>query len=175
VKSRLIASVAVGVAVILGASGCSMISPQGTTITYSPADGINVPDRGAPLIIRNALVVANEDGTIGNLVAAVVNDTDSSHTLTVEVGADSGTTQTLAVQANTTVSLGNRGTDPLRIEGMNAKPGSVVRISFQSGDATPVAIDVPVLGGNDTMYESLVPSPTPTATPTPTPTASATP
>ena len=48
--------------VVLGTTGCSMISPQATTIPYSAADGVNVPASG-PLKVRNALFVANEDGT----------------------------------------------------------------------------------------------------------------
>lgn len=168
-KSRLIAAAAMGVAVVLGATGCSMISPQGTTIQYSAADGINVPDHGAPLLVRNALVIANADGTIGNLVAAVINDTDDAHTLTVEVG-DGATPQTVHVRGNSVVSLGNKGTDPLRLEGIAAKPGATLSLSFQSGDATPVVVQVPVLDDGERIYNGLVPTPTPTVSPTSTPT-----
>jgi hypothetical protein len=179
VKSRLFASIAVGAAVILGASGCAMITPQSTTVPYSPADGINVADAaGAPLLIRNALVVANADGTLGNLVAAVINTTDSSHTLTVQVGdGSSAVTETLHVQAHTVSSLGEN-VDPLRLDGIDAKPGTTLPIYFQSGDADGVLTDVPVLGANDAIYTGLVPTPTPTpepsfrtdGAPTPTPT-----
>ena len=164
-KSRLIASVAVGVAVVLGASGCSMISEQGTTIPYSPSDGIDVKDVvDAPLQVRNALVVANDDGTTGNLIAAVINMTDSSHTLTVQVGdGSSAVTETVHVQAHTVASLGANA-DPLRLDGIDARPGSTLPVYFQSGDARGVLADVPVLGGDDEMYEGFVPTPAPTDT-----------
>jgi len=169
VKSRLFASIAVGAAIVLGTSGCAFITPQSTEIPYSPADGINVKNvAGAPLEIRNALVVADAEGTTGNLIAAVINMTDSSHTLTIQVGdGSSAVTETLHVQAHTVSSLG-QNVDPLRLEGIDAKPGSTVPIYFQSGDADGALADVPVLGANDALYKGLVPTPLPSVTPEPT-------
>jgi hypothetical protein len=170
VKSRLLASVVVGAALVLGTSGCAFISPQATTIPYSPADGIDVQDNGAPLLIRNALIIANPSGTIGNLVAAVVNTTGEPQVLTVQVG-DGGITRTVPVRANAVKSLGDNAehTAPLRISGLDAKPGSTIQISFQSGDASPVVVAVPVLNNGQHYYNGLVPTPirTPSATPTP--------
>jgi len=159
VKSRLLASVAVSAAVVLGATGCSMISPQGTTIPYSPSDGVNVANSpGAPLLVRNALVVVNDAGTVGNLVAGVVNMTDSSHTLTVQVGEGANAlTETVQVPAHSVSSLG-QNVDPLRLEGINAKPGSVLPIYFQSGDAAGSLADVPVLGRGEEYLLSLIPA-----------------
>lgn len=176
-KSRLIASIAVGAAVILGATGCSMLSEQGTTIPYSPSDGINIPDvPGAPLQVRNAMVIATEDGADGNLVAAIVNDTDHDATLTVTV-SDTSITETVDVPANSTVSLGTDGTDPVLLAGIDTKPGATLPIVFQSGDSTGIKVHVPVLDGTLPYYSTLVPTPpaaTPlsgaTLTPTPTPT-----
>ena len=88
-KTRLIASLAVGAAVVLGTTGCNILAPQATTIDYSASDGVNVPADSGPLHIRNALIVANEDGTTGNFVAAVVNDTAQQLTLRIEVGEGS--------------------------------------------------------------------------------------
>jgi len=102
VKSRLIASLALGAAVVLGTTGCNMLAPQATTIQYSASDGVNVPDSG-PLKVRNALIIANEDGTLGNLVAAVVNSTEDDLTLNVSID---GQAQKLEVGANSSVSLG---------------------------------------------------------------------
>jgi hypothetical protein len=180
VKSRLFASIAVGAAIVLGTSGCAFITPQSTEGPYSPADGINVRDvEGAPLQVRNALLVANADGTTGNMIAAVINMTDSSHTLTIQVGeGSSAVTETLEVQAHSVSSLGEN-VDPIRFDGIDAKPGSTVPIYFQSGDVDGALMDVPVLGGNDEMYQEFVPKPMPTpeptdtldgATPSPTPT-----
>ena len=71
-KSRLIASIAIGAAVVLGTTGCSMISTQATTISYSAAEGVHIHGEG-PLAVRNAFIVATADGSEGNFVAAIVN------------------------------------------------------------------------------------------------------
>ncbi|WP_424937373.1 MULTISPECIES: hypothetical protein [Bacteria] len=160
-KSRLAASLAISAAVIVGATGCSMISPQATTIQYSASDGVNVPGNG-PVAVRNAFIVADEEGT-GNLVAGLVNETGTSATLSVEV--DGVAAQTVRVGAGKTVSLG--GADaPLRIQGADLKPGATVGVYFQSGDDKGSLTQVPVLDGTLPYYADLVPSEKPTPEPT---------
>ncbi len=44
-NTRRLASVALAAVVVLSTAGCSMISPQATTITYSPAEGVNIATR----------------------------------------------------------------------------------------------------------------------------------
>lgn len=154
---RLIASIAVGAALVLGATGCSMISPQATTIQYSAAEGVNVYDAG-PLDVRNAFIVATEDGAEGNLVAAIVNDTDESHTLRIEIGeGSSAQTFTKSVPARTTISLGADGEDPILVEGLDTPPGADVPGYFQSGDEDGQLISVPVLDGELPYLAPLVP------------------
>ncbi|MFW1494737.1 hypothetical protein ACEV9S_24930, partial [Vibrio parahaemolyticus] len=80
---------------------------QATTIEYSASDGVNVPESG-PLQVRNALIVADEEGTAGNFVAAIVNDTNQSQTLRLEVGEGGSTVRaSVNVPASSTVSLGD--------------------------------------------------------------------
>jgi hypothetical protein len=156
VKTRLIASVVVAAAVALGTSGCAMLSPQSTTIPYSPADGLNVPASSGPLAVRNALVVANDEGTEGNFVAAIVNESDSSQVLNLEVG-ENAVKLTVRVPAGDTVSLGTEDTDPLLIEDLGARPGSTVPIFFQSGDGEGARVEIPVLNGDLDYLTPLVP------------------
>jgi len=157
VKSRLIASLAVGALVVLGSSGCAMLSTQATAIQYSPSDGVNIPDSG-PLQVRNVLIVADEDGTDGNLVAAIVNQTSDSHTLTIEYGEGSSkSTEEIRVPANTVVSLGNEETEPLLLEDINTKPGADLPMYFQSGDSDGVLFTVPVLDGSLDYLTDLAP------------------
>ena len=109
-KSRLIASLALGALVVLGTSGCAMLSTQATTIPYSPSDGVNIPDSG-PLQVRNVLIVSDETGVDGNLVAAIVNATSESQTLNIEYGEGSSkSSETIRVPANTTVSMSFKAT-----------------------------------------------------------------
>jgi len=157
VKSRLIASLALGALVVLGTSGCAMISTQATTIQYSPSDGVNIPDSG-PLQVRNVLIVADDDGNDGNLIAAIVNTTSDSQTLRIEFGEGSAkTTESIRVPANSTVSLGTDETEPVLLEGIDTKPGAVLPMYFQSGDGEGILFDVPVLDGSLDYYGDLLP------------------
>jgi hypothetical protein len=157
VKPRHFASVAVATALVLGTTGCSMISPQATTIEYSAAEGVNVYDSG-PLDVRNAYIVATDDGAEGNFVAAIVNDTDESHTLRIELGEGSSTIPfTVRVPARTTISLGADGEEPILVEGLDTPPGADIPGFFQSGDEEGALISVPVLDGALPYLAPLVP------------------
>jgi hypothetical protein len=172
VKSRLVASAAISALVLLGATGCTFISPQATTIEYSASDGVNVSDSDGPLDVRNAFVVANEDGSVGNFVAAVVNPTTEKATLTMRVaGIDEPLT--VSVPAGKTVSLG-ADEEPLRIDDLDTLPGATIEIHFQSGDGAGTKTEVPVLDGSLPYYADLVPEvmkSTPTPEPVPSDTA----
>jgi hypothetical protein len=158
VKTRLITSIAVGAAVVLGTSGCAMISPQSTTLQYSPSDGMNVPDSSGPLDVRNVLIVANEDGSEGNLVAAIVNPTDKAEVLNIEVGEGADAIPlTVRVPAGTTKSLGDGETEPLLIEDLDTLPGATISMYFQSGDGEGVRTYIPVLDGTLEYLAPLVP------------------
>lgn len=155
--SRPIASLAIGAALVLTATGCSMISPQATTIEYSGAEGTNVYGAG-PVEVRNAQIVATEDGSEGNFVAALVNDTEESHTLNIELrGAESEITLSVRVPANTTVSLGTEDEDPILLEDLDTLPGQDIDGYFQSGDAEGALVSVPVLDGSLNYLAPLAP------------------
>ncbi len=169
-KSRLVASAALSAVVLFGATGCAFISPQATTIQYSASDGVNVSDADGPLDIRNAMVIATEDGSVGNFIAAIVNPTEEKATLTITLsGIDPFT---ITVPAGETFSLGSNE-EPLRIVDLDSMPGSTVEIHFQSGDSTGTKAEIPVLDGTLPYYSDLVPSEE-TATPMPMPTDTAT-
>ncbi|WP_394280417.1 DNA modification methylase [Microbacterium sp.] len=154
-KPRLIASIALGAAVVLGATGCNMLAPQATTIEYSASDGRNVPDSG-PLKVRNAMIIANEDGSMGNFIAGIVNSTDEDLVLNVGLGSD---LQTIPVAARSTVSLGVTSA-PMLFQNLGAIPGSDVEMSFQSGDGEGVEVAIPILDGTLPYYTEFVPAPT---------------
>ncbi|HET8927516.1 MAG TPA: DNA modification methylase [Microbacterium sp.] len=157
-KSRLLASVAVGAAVALGLTGCTFITPQSTEIEYSAGDGVNVVG-SAPLEVRNVIVVANPEGTAGNLIAAIVNPTDQPQTLRMEVG-EAQTPATVRVPANSVVSLGAQGEPPLELDDFSGAPGTNVEIYFQSGDVNGVSTAVPIVDGTLSYYADLAPSAT---------------
>lgn len=154
-KPRLIASLALGAVVLLGTTGCAMLSTQATTLQYSPADGVNIPDSG-PVLVRNALFVADESGEDGNFIAALINNTDKSQTLSIEVGEESPVTKTVRIPAKTTISLGVTD-DPILVEGLDTVPGADVPVYFQSGDTQGIQFDVPVLNGDLEYLRPFVP------------------
>lgn len=165
-KSRLIASIALGAAVLLGTTGCAMLSTQATTIPYSPGDGVNIPDSG-PLAVRNALIVTDSesDDTAGNFIAAIVNESDEAQTLTVELGEGADAlTATVRVPARGTVSLGapDGETEPILFPEVPGAAGDTVPMFFQSGDAEGVLYQVPILDGQLDYYGDLLPTPTST-------------
>lgn len=156
-KSRLIASLVVGAAVLVGTTGCSMISNQATTIPYSAAEGVNVYGSG-PLEVRNAFIVANDDGTLGNFVAAIVNQTDESQTLTIEIGQSPDVIrETVRVPANSVISFGSDETEPLLLEGIELLPGTDVPGFFASGDSEGALVSLPILDGGLDYLAPLVP------------------
>lgn len=156
-KSRLIASLVVGAAVLAGTTGCSMISNQATTIPYSAAEGVNVYASG-PLEVRNAFIVANDEGTLGNFVAAIVNPTDENQTLTIEIGSSPDVIrETIRVPANSSISFGSDETEPLPLEGIEMLPGTDVPGFFSSGDAEGVLVSLPILDGGLDYLAPLVP------------------
>lgn len=168
-KSRLVASAALSALVLLGATGCTFITPQATKTEYAASDGVNISDADGPIDVRNALIIANEDGSVGNLIAAIVNPTDEKATLTITLEGIEPFAVT--VPADGTVSLG-ADAEPLRIVGLDTKPGATVEIHFQSGDSAGVKSEVPVLDGSLPYYADLVPSAkAPTPQPKPTDTA----
>ncbi|MDQ0893075.1 hypothetical protein [Agromyces ramosus] len=152
-KARLAASVVLALGLVVGASGCSMITYQATTEHYDPSDGVSV-DVG-DLDVRNALVVS-EDGVDGNLVLTVVNTSDEDAELGVQVGEGGGETLTIEVGAGESVSLGD-DEEPLLLEGIDTQPGGLLPIFFQYGSAEGLQKLVPVLDGRQPEYADLVP------------------
>ncbi|WP_239066073.1 DNA modification methylase [Microbacterium hibisci] len=132
-----------------------MISPQATTIEYSAAEGANVYESG-PIQVRNAQIVANEDGSEGNFVAALINDTDDSHTLNIEFG-EGGPTLEVRVPARTTVSPGSDEDEPILVEDLDALPGTDIETFFQSGDSQGELAYIPVLDGTLDYLAPLAP------------------
>lgn len=157
--SRLAASLALAAAAAVGLTGCTFITPQSTTNEYSASDGVNVSDAG-PVVVRNALVVADAEGTAGNLVAAFINTSASSQTLSVQLEGQQA--QTFLIPAGETISLGTPGRDGvakgLALEGFAGKPGSTVTMFFQSGDELGTLVQVPVLDATLPYYSYLAPS-----------------
>lgn len=152
VARRLVATAALGTAVVLGATGCTFLTYQATTAVYPASDGVNVESTGGPVEVRNAMVIATDDGSAGNFVAALINPGTTDADLLIEVD---GEEVVVPIPAGETLSLG-ANTDPLLIENFGVLPGATVEMYFSSGEAGS-KIAVPVLDGTLPYYEDLVP------------------
>jgi len=155
VKSRIIASLAAAGLVLVTATGCNMVTTQATTFQYTASDGVNLPaiDDGG-LEVRNALVIADQDGAEGNLIAVLANTSADAQTLSVDWGTGDAS---FDVPAGETVSLG-ANEDPYLISDLDVIPGSTVSMFFQPGDAEAVEIEVPVLNNCLDEYAELAPN-----------------
>jgi hypothetical protein len=153
VKARLAASAVLAVGLVLGASGCSMLTYQATTEHYDASDGVSV--NVGDLDVRNILVVS-DDGEDGNLVLTVVNTGEDDAELGVQVGEGGSEPLIIEVEAGATVSLGG-DEEPLLLEGIDTQPGALLPIFFQYGTAEGIEKLVPVLDGRLSEYSDLAP------------------
>lgn len=172
-RTRIAASAVLAIAILSGTVGCGLMAPQATTIQYDAGDGVG--GKVGEVAIRNAILVT-EDGSSANLVVTFVNTGDSAHNLSVqyEAGAEK-VTQSLTVDANSSVTLGTPDAPAIILDDIDTQPGALFPVYMQYGNETGVELLVPVLDGSIGTYSTLIPTPTPTAVPQATPAATPTP
>ena len=90
----------------------------------------------------------------GNLLAAIVNDTDDAHTLTI---AFNGNTETVSVDPRSIVSLGTEDERPLLLSGLDSKPGTDLPSLSSPVRVLAVEFAVPILDGALPYYAEFVP------------------
>lgn len=159
-KARLVASAALALGIVIGGSGCSMLTYQATTEHYDASDGISA-DLGA-LDLRNILVVS-DDGELGNLVLTVVNTGADDVELEIEY-ADGLRAEPVEIAAGSTVAFGVddvEGLDvvePVLLEGIGTQPGALLPVYLKYSGAEGEELQVPVLDGSLPEYAHLVPT-----------------
>jgi hypothetical protein len=168
VKSRLVASVALAGALLLGTTGCTLGAVTGTLVHYQPSDGVaaNVGD----VKVRNLLALS-ENGEDVSLVMSIINSGTSAAEVDFQYEDSSGTKATITVTVPGSSSLHIGGADDettavLRDAGVVI--GSLVNVYIQYGSFEGQQVKVPVLDGSLKEYSTLLPEPLPTFTPTPT-------
>ncbi len=172
-KARIVTPLAIALGIALGVTGCSLFAPQATTTHYDASDGTGATV--GELAIRNAIVIS-DGGTSGNLVVTIANSGATQHSLGVQYKTAVGRTNaTIPVDPKQTVVLGAGASAPLELKNIDSKPGSLMPIYFQYGDAPGHQLLVPVLTTAQSAYRNLGPSVPPASTPTPTPTGHVTP
>lgn len=152
-------------------AGCSDLSPQQTTVSYQPADGINL-SLGSTFSVSNLLVVSAAKGKPGVLSGQLVNTGTTATTVSI-AGGGSGATVVTKVPAGGTVDLSGVKGDNRQLPSINQVPGSMLAIQIGTPQSGPLSESIPVLP--PTLYYSSL---SPTSVPSPTsasPTSSASP
>ncbi len=174
-KTRLVASVALAGALLLGTSGCTLFAVQGTLVQYQPSDGVaaNVGD----VKVRN-LVGLSDNGDDISLLMTIINAGDSAASVNFQYDNADGekTTITIDVPAHSSVNVGSGGDgEEAILRNAGATVGGLIPIYVQSGKDSGKQVQVPVLDGASAEYSPLLPEPLPSVTPTATPTPTETP
>lgn len=155
---RIASSVALAAALALGATGCSLIAPQGTTEPYAPSDGIDVNLEGVD--IRNLLLVADESGENFNVVFTAVNGGDAPALVRITFVAEGGSAEASAdflVEPGLT-AFGNPEGDivPTLVSIQGAVAGGTANAYFEVSGGAEVNREVPVLDGTLPEYRDYV-------------------
>ncbi|MER1996775.1 MAG: hypothetical protein ABTA24_09810 [Arthrobacter sp.] len=141
---------------LLGATGCSAVNDQATTMEYSPSDGI-VQDLG-DLQLRNVLVVSEGDGEPGRLMGTVVNDGSDPINFELSIG---GSNLTWNLPAGGKVVFDDAPQSEVLIQTVSVVPGTGIRAEAKDGSET-AELNVPVVDGQVPYYEDYLPTPEPT-------------
>ncbi|UOQ56496.1 DNA modification methylase [Leucobacter allii] len=156
-KFRIASSIALAAALALGATGCSLIAPQGTLEPYAPSDGIDVSVGGVH--VRNIMLIADETGENFNVVFGAVNSTGAPQDVTISFTGEGSS----RAAAEFTVPTGNTlfgnpaGEEaPVLVTIPDLKPGATVSAYFQTAGASELQREVPVLDGTLADYRDYV-------------------
>lgn len=148
---RRVAAALVGVAVLGLLTGCDLLAPQDTKYIQETADGVN-GDIG-PIFIGNAVLLTAQASSPVSLVATLVNQGESSEEVHIVTTAGS---ETVTVKPSESVQLGTPDGQTVTFDGLDAKPGALAPVTFQTSTMTET-LNVPVLDGSLPQYQDLVP------------------
>lgn len=148
-RSRRLVLSAAALGFALAASGCSYFSPVQTHEFYQSADGnnANIEQAGALYAgVRNALIVADDDGGNPAFSATVVNYSDETVTVELEGVAD-GTTlfaTSVSVDPGESVELGRaEGMQQVPISEIPTTPGHLIDLEVTAaGETTTITVPV---------------------------------
>ncbi|MBD7996154.1 hypothetical protein H9639_12675 [Arthrobacter sp. Sa2CUA1] len=156
-KNRTRTAAAAGVIALslLGATGCSAVNDQATTMEYSPSDGI-VQDIGE-LQLRNIVVVSDGDGEPGRLLGTAANASTEPITFELSIG---GTDLSWNIPAGGKVVYDDE--PQALVESVNVVPGTGIRAEATAASES-ATLNIPVVDGQVPYYKDYLP--TPEATP----------
>ncbi|QBE48564.1 DNA modification methylase [Leucobacter triazinivorans] len=156
-KIRIASSVALAAALALGATGCSLIAPQGTLKPYAPSDGVDVTVESVD--VRNILLIADETGDSFNVVFGAVNRTGETQDLAINFmgeGSQQDRAEFTVPTGNTLFGDPDGDESPVLVSLPGLEPGATISAYFQVPGASEVEYEVPVLDGTLEEYRRYV-------------------
>jgi len=148
---RRVSAALVAVAVLGLLTGCDLFAPQDTKYIQETADGVN-GDVGE-IFIGNAVLLTQESSSPTSLVATLINQGESSEEVRIVTSAGS---ETVTVKPAESVQLGTSDGQSVTFDGLDAQPGALADVTFQTSTMTET-LQVPVLDGSLPQYQDLVP------------------
>ena len=156
VKARL-AAVALATGLVVGLTGCGMVTTVATNIHYDPSDGAGVTV--GDLALRNVMVITNSDdyGTReGSLVFTAINPGSEDRKVTLQYGTGSNQeTITVEIPAQSSLALGVGDEKPIAVRNITVPAGGILPIYVQSGTDEGRLVNAPVLNTTLAEYEGL--------------------
>ena len=156
-KNRIASSIALAAGLLLGASGCAMMAPQATLVSYAPSDGVDV--NVGEIELRNVLLIEDENGENFNVVFSSVNNSGAPVDLTINFEGENSQHATAEFTIPEGIAeFGNpEGEEaPVLVSVKGLAPGATAPASFQVSGASEVAHQVPVLDGELAEYRDYV-------------------
>lgn len=156
-------TVALAAGVLLGATGCTFVTAQGTVNQYNPGNG--VATQVGTVKIRDAILLS-ANGEEASFLVNFINVGEKAVNLHVQYDSTRGkVSSTFHIDAGEVTTFGSKETKQLIFQNIGKKAGTLLPVFFQYGSLSGKQLLVPVLAGTAPEYAGLLPSPTPTATP----------
>lgn len=149
---RHLAAGALAAVALLGATGCSAVSPIATAIEYDASDGINGEEKDF-LGYRNLALVGDGDSGPARLIGTLENLSDQTQTYTFQ--AEGGGSATVQVPAGETLKLEDDANQTV-LERQDAWVGELLPVTV-SGNGGQTELEVPLLGATQDHYRDLLP------------------
>ncbi len=151
----------------LALGGCTFVNPQTTQEPYVVSDGQGVSL--GEVRVASLLVVAEEEGQPGRLVARIVNGTPDEQRVTI---TGEGLDETVTAPPQETVAIGEPGDEDavdIIIDAVSRRPGQLVELTLVREGGETLEVGVPVLDGSLEQYAPYLPTAEPTGGAAPTP------
>ncbi len=166
-RARVAASAGLIALVAIALAGCNFITPQATLVPYESSDGVSGTIGDVDVLNAVSSATTGSAATSSSPRSTPAPTTSTSRCSSSPAARRSPSTSTSRAAATGQFGFGDGG--QVFLADIDTRPGGLLPIYFQYGDAQGRQLLVPVLDGGLAEYSGLLPTPTPTPTPTETP------